>query len=81
VTVLSVIAFAAALHRPQPFQPDDGTAASMFRLSLAALSDAVLVFLITADWNEPRRRAKELALPAAAVISAVTLYYLQRHFG
>jgi hypothetical protein len=81
VAVLSLIAFAGALDHPQPFQPDDGTAASVLQLSLAALSDAVLIFLFTADWDEPRRRAKELALPAVAVIAAVTMYYLQRHLG
>ena len=52
VVVLSLIALLAVLRGYfQPPQPDEGSAAHIFQLSIAALLPAILVFLATTDWR------------------------------
>ena len=64
----------------QPPQPDEGTAAHIFQLSIVMLVPAVLVFLATADWKQPLRSARPLAFPAAALVLAfAALYYLEHY--
>lgn len=64
----------------QPPQPDEGTAAHIFQLSIVMLVPAVLVFLATADWKQPLRSARPLAFPAAALVVAfAALYYLEHY--
>ncbi len=58
--------------------PDEGTGAHVFQLSIAALAPAMIVFLATANWTQPVRSARQLALPAAATVLAfAALYYLE----
>jgi hypothetical protein len=64
----------------QPPLPDEGTGAHIFQLSIAALVPMTLVFLTTADWSQPRRSARPLAVAATTtVLALVALYYLE-HF-
>ena len=64
----------------QPPEPDEGTAAHIFQLSIAALVPMVLLFLATADWKQPLRSARPLAFSGAAVVLAFgALYYLEHH--
>jgi hypothetical protein len=81
LVVLSLIALGCVLSGyVSPPQPDEGTAAHVFQLSIAALVPTILVFIATADWGQPIRSARPLALPAAAVALAFgALYYLE-HF-
>jgi hypothetical protein len=62
----------------QPPQPDEGAAAHIFQLSIVALVPTMLLFLMTANWREPWRTARPLALPAAALACAfAALYYFE----
>jgi len=62
----------------QPPLPDEGMGAHIFQLSIAALLPMTFLFLITADWRQPRRSARPLALTAAATVLAfAALYYLE----
>lgn len=64
----------------QPPQPDEGTAAHIFQLSLVALVPAILLFLASADWKQPSRTMRPLAIPAAALVLAfAALYYLEHY--
>jgi cytochrome bd-type quinol oxidase subunit 2 len=82
MVVLSVIALLTVLSGyMQSPQPDEGAAAHIFQLSIAALVPAILVFFATADWTQPRRSARPLSLPAALVILAfAALYYLEHYY-
>ena len=82
--VLSLTALLAVLsgftQPPQPPDPDEGTAAHIFQLSIAALVPMILLFLATADWKQPLRSARPLAFPAAALVLAFgALYYLEHY--
>jgi len=84
VIVLSVIALITVLsgytQPPRPPEPDEGTAAHIFQLSIAALVPIILLFLATADWRQPLRSTRPLALPAAALVFAFgALYYLEHY--
>ena len=63
----------------QPSLPDEGTGAHIFQLSIVALVPAALVFLTTADWSQPGRSARPLALGAAATVLAFAALYLLEH--
>lgn len=85
VIVLSLIAlltvlsgYTQPLHTPDP---DEGTAAHIFQLSIALLVPALLLFLATADWKQPWRTARPLAFPAASLALAFgMLYYLEHYY-
>jgi hypothetical protein len=82
VIVLSLIALAMVLsgffQARQPPQTDEGAAAHIFQLSIAALVPAIFAFFATADWTQPVRIARTLALPAVALIAAFgVLYYIE----
>jgi hypothetical protein len=79
--VLCLTALLAVLSGyTQPLQPDEGTAAHIFQLSIAALVPMILLFLATADWRQPLRSARPLAFPAAALVLAFgALYYLEHY--
>ena len=84
VIVLSLIALftvmSGYLQSPHPPEPDEGTAAHIFQLSIAILVPVLLLFLITADWKQPLRSARPLAIPAAALVLAFgALYYLEHY--
>jgi len=62
-------------------QPDEGTAAHIFQLSIVALVPTILLFLATADWKQPLRSARPLMVPAVALVLAfVALYYLEHYY-
>jgi hypothetical protein len=79
--ILSLTALLAVLSGyTQPPQPDEGAAAHIFQLSIAALVPMILLFLATADWRQPLRSARPLAFPAAALLLAFgALYYLEHY--
>lgn len=81
VLVLSFTALLAVLSGyAQPPQPDEGTAAHIFQLSMVALVPMIILFLATADWRLPLRSARLLAVPAGALVLAFgALYYLEHH--
>ena len=78
---LSLTALLAVLSGyTQPPQPDEGTAAHVFQLSVLALLPTLLLFLATADWREPLRSTRPLAFPgAASVLAFGALYYLEHY--
>ncbi len=82
ITALSLIALLTVITGYfQVPQPDEGTAAHIFQLSVLALAPVGLVFLSTADWNQPSRSVRALAIPAAALVVAfAALYYLEHVF-
>jgi hypothetical protein len=64
----------------QPPPPDEGTAAHIFQLSVAALFPTIMIFFITADRGRPVRSVRPLVFPAAALIVAfAALFYLEHH--
>ena len=64
----------------QPPQADEGTAAHIFQLSVVLLLPTGLLYLATADWKQPLRTARPLALPAVVLIAAfAALYYLEHY--
>ena len=65
----------------RPPLPDEGTGAHIFQLSIVALLPAGLLFLATADWAQPARIVRRLAVPAVVVVLAfAALYYLEHYF-
>lgn len=81
VVALSVTALLAVLSGYfQAPQLDEGAAAHIFQLSIAALVPSLLVFLATADWRRPLLSARVLAIPAAMLVFAYgALYYLEHY--
>lgn len=82
ILVLSLIAlFAVFSGYAQPPQPDEGTAAHIFQLSILALVPMILLFLATADWQQDWRSMRPLRVPAVAVVLAfAALYYLEHYY-
>lgn len=79
-TVLLGLALPAVLGTHGPLaEADEGTGAHIFQLSIAALVPFGLVFLATADWMQPSRSLRRLALPAVAVALAFGVLYLFEH--
>jgi hypothetical protein len=81
IIVLSLIALLTVISGYfQPPQQDEGPAAHIFQLSIVALVPTILLFLVTANWKQPRQSARPLALPAAALVVAfAALYYLEHY--
>jgi hypothetical protein len=65
---------------PRP-EPDEGTGAHIFQLSVAALLPTTLLFLTTADWARPLQNARALAFPACAVVLAFGILYYFEHIA
>jgi hypothetical protein len=64
-----------------PPDPDEGTLAHIFQLSIVGLAPIGLAFLATADWSRPRRIVLRLAAPAGAVMLAFAiLYYWEKYY-
>jgi hypothetical protein len=79
--VLSLTALLAVLSGyAQPPQTDEGTAAHIFQLSIAALLPMALLFAVTADWKQSLRSWRPLGFAAAALVLAIgALYYLEHY--
>ena len=82
VIVLSFVALVTVITGYfQAPQPDEGTGAHIFQLSIMALAPAILIFLATADWSEPWRRIRFLAIPGSVLVLAFgALYYLEHYY-
>lgn len=80
--MLSAIGLIAVLSGYfQSPQPDEGSAAHIFQISVVLFVGALLVFLATADWRQPARTARGLIIPASAlVLSFVALFCLEHYF-
>lgn len=78
---LSLVALLAVLSGYFiPSQPDEGSAAHIFQIAIAALVPTILLFLGSADWKKPSRSARPLALPVATLVVAfAALYYLEHY--
>ena len=79
---LSLLALLTVLtgYMQQP-QPDEGTGAHIFQLSIVAVVPTILVFLFTADWRERRRSTLPLAIGGTALVLAFgALYYLEHYW-
>jgi hypothetical protein len=68
-------------HIPPP-QQDEGTGAHVFQLSIVALVPMGLIFLVTADWAQPLRSMRRLAVPATMVVLAfsIVFYVVRIHY-
>jgi len=73
LTVLNGYAFPAPVK-----ETDEGPAAHIFQLSIAALLPTILLFLFTADWRRPLRAARPLIFSSAILaIAFAALYHLE----
>jgi hypothetical protein len=78
---LSLSALLAVLSGyTQPPQTDEGTGAHIFQLSVVALVPTILLFLVTADWKQPLRSARPLAIPTAALALAFGALFNLEHY-
>jgi predicted permease len=80
--VLSLIALftvlSGFLQPPQPRETDEGAAAHIFQLSIAAMFPTLIAFFVTADWKQPARSARPLIFPAVALtIAFAVLFYVE----
>ena len=58
--------------------PDEGTQAHIFQLSIAGLLPVTVIVVSTADWGRPWRSARPLALAVVTTLLAFAgLYYLE----
>jgi hypothetical protein len=84
LVVLSITALLTVMtgYLPgHPPQQDEGTAAHVFQLSVVAIVPAIVLFFATADWTQPLRNVRRLALPGAALALAFgALYYLEHYY-
>lgn len=81
ILILSVVAFATVLSGYlQSPQPDEGTGAHIFQLSILALVPMILLFLATADWKQGWRSMRPLRVPAVAVVLAFVALYCLEHY-
>ena len=85
VVVLSLIALLTVLsgylRPPHTLEPDEGAGAHVFQLSIVMLAPTLLLFLATADWKQPWRSVRPLAMPVAALVLAFgALYYLEHYY-
>jgi protein-S-isoprenylcysteine O-methyltransferase Ste14 len=79
--VLSLIALLCVLSGYfQPPQPDEGSAAHIFQISIALLLPTLILFFFTADRKRPARSVRPLIIPAAALtIAFAALFYLEHY--
>jgi hypothetical protein len=62
-----------------PPDSDEGIAAHIFQLSMALLVPFGFAYLATADWKQPVRSMRQLAVPAAAVVLAFGMLFYFEH--
>jgi hypothetical protein len=77
--VLSLVALVTVLiGSTQPPQPDEGTGAHIFQLSVVLAVPVLLLFVATADWARPRRSLFPLVISVTTLVLAfVALYHLE----
>ena len=86
LVVLSVIALLIVLSGftsppGKPLPADEGAAAHIFQLSVGFFILAALLFFATADWKQPSKIVRPLALPTGLLIGAfAALYYLEHYW-
>jgi energy-coupling factor transporter transmembrane protein EcfT len=66
-------------HPPESPETDEGAAAHIFQLSIAALVPTILLFLATADWKRPWRSVRPLVFPVAVLVVAFGMLYHLEH--
>ena len=72
--VLSTTALCLVIYgSTQPPQPDEGTAAHLFQLSVVTFVVAIVAYLVTAEWSRPFEHARRLAVPVALLAAAMAL--------
>jgi energy-coupling factor transporter transmembrane protein EcfT len=78
---LSLIALLTVLSGyTHPPQPDEGTGAHIFQLSIVALVPILVLFVATANWKERWQSARPLAISGIALVLAFgALYYLEHY--
>jgi cytochrome bd-type quinol oxidase subunit 2 len=77
LTALLTVATGLIWPPPMP-EPDEGTQAHIFQLSIAALLPIVIVVLCSADWRRPWRSVRPLIISAVFTMLAFAgLYYLE----
>ncbi len=75
---LGTVLWGYSIPRGTPAPRDEGTGAHLFQLAIVLLVPAGLVFLGSANWSEPRRLVRPLAIAGVAVVIAFgALYYLE----
>jgi hypothetical protein len=81
LVLLSVTALLLVLYGyTLPPQADEGTPAHLFQLLIVLLVPTGLAFLATADWSQPARAARPLALSATALVLAFAALYALEHY-
>ena len=84
VLALSLIALFTVLsgfflHPNAPRETDEGAAAHIFQISVTLAAFTTLVFFFTADWHQPLRSTKPLAIPLGALVLAFAILYYFEH--
>jgi hypothetical protein len=81
IIALSLVALLAVLSGyVQPPQPDEGSAAHIFQISIVLLVPMIVLFLIASDWKRPSRSARPLAFSAVTLVAALAaLFYLEHY--
>ena len=79
IVVLACIALLAVLSGFfLPPQPDEGTPAHIFQISIALLVPCIVAFFLTAHLSAPFKTFRRLAAPAMTLVVAFgALYYLE----
>ena len=80
MTVLPTAVRAVLTGQMPTLEPDEGTGAHIFQLSLAALVPIGFLFFATADWKQPLRTVGWLTLPGVAVVLALGILYYFEHY-
>lgn len=80
--VLSIIALLTVISGYfQAPQPDEGSAAHIFQISVVLFAGVLLVFLATADWKQRLRSVQALLIPGSALVAAfAALFYLEHYY-
>lgn len=78
---LSLTALLAVLSGyTQPRQPDEGTAAHIFQLSIVAILPVILLSFATADWKQPLRKGAIIGTSRDLFDDCIcALYYLEHY--
>lgn len=81
LSLTALVTVVSGLISPPPVpQPDEGTQAHIFQLAIVGLLPMTVIVVGTADWRQPWRSARPIALAVVATALAFAgLYYLE-HF-